>query len=132
MATHAELLSEGWGGVNIYTLNGSNFGADDAAFAGALTWFPGNPQPKPTLQEVEARRAELEAVIAAKVIDNKRHDELVNKAGNMLLAVKVMAVAINELQANIRGTALTAPLSAQTQNQIDTLLSKIAQIEAIT
>lgn len=128
MATHSELLAAGWNGQT-YSLNGSNFGNDDSAFAGALTWFPGNSLPKPVLADLEARRAEIEAIIATAERQKKWRDELMEREDKLLQAMEVLAGAVDDLQAKVRvNSALSAPL----QTQVDTLVTRLAQIRAIT
>lgn len=130
--TPFDLLARGWVGQGMTCRNTNAPVADEAEWAARVEWSAGNTLPKPTLAEVEAQRATIEAAYELEQRQARQRDELTNRESRLLDAIDVLAAAVDEMQAKLRSQSLTAPLAASTQNQIDTLVSRIAQIKAIT
>jgi len=131
MADWGQILAHGWPG-EAWSFSASNLPCDDQNdWDGRLAWDAGNALPKPTLAEAEAARADTDAALATAARQRRWQDELTAREDKLLQALEVLTNAIDDLQAKIRGNALSAPLDAAAQNQIDTLKTRLAQIRAL-
>jgi hypothetical protein len=130
--TSFDILARGWQGQGMTCRNTNLPVADEADWTSRVDWGVGNSLPKPTLAEVEAQRATIEAAYELEQRQARQRDELTNREDRLLSALDVLAAAVDEMQLKLRSQSLTSPLAASTQNQVDTLVARIAQIKAIT
>lgn len=124
--TSFDILAWGWAGQGFTGRNTNLPIADEADWQSRVEWSAGNTLPKPTLAEVEARRAEAEAAKALEDQQAKWRDELTNREDKLLLALEVLAAAVDDLQAKARTTAALGHTGA-----VDTLVTRLAQIRAM-
>lgn len=126
--TPFDLLARGWAGQGM-TCRDTNLPViDEADWDARVVWHEGNTLPKPTLAEVEARRAELEAAAETERKQALWREELTAREDKLLQALEVLAAAIDDLQAKAR---TTSALSGPAKNQIDILKTRLAQIRAM-
>jgi hypothetical protein len=124
--TPFDLLARGWAGQGMTCRDTNLPVADNADFQARVDWADGNTLPKPSLVEVEARRAELEAAAALELRQAKWRDELTAREDKLLQALEVLGAAVADLQARVNGV----PNSQK--NPVNTLNTRLAQIRALT
>ena len=73
------------------------------AFAGALAWHASSTLLKPTLSEIEARRADVEAAIEVDRRQSVWRDELLARDDKLQLALEVLTDAVRDMQGRVPG-----------------------------
>lgn len=82
---------------------GQERGFRDVGDFATLIWPKTNTLPAPTLEQVEARRAETEALMLAEALEREFRERLLANAGLFLNALDTLAHAVSDLQAKVVG-----------------------------
>lgn len=78
-----------------------------------LTWLAGNPLPKPTLDEINALRATVDAEIDTETTARKRRDKIVEEDPARLLTIlDAIVAALIDTRSKIRASAITGSFDA--------------------
>jgi len=82
---------------------GQERGFRDVGDFSTLIWPKTNTLPMPTLEQVEARRAETEALMLAEDMERERRERLLANALLFLNALDTLTEAVADLQAKVVG-----------------------------